>query len=206
MTNKKEELKTSGTECGTGCGSELKGADKRPQQENLTETGCGNGQGCGRAGSESGKIFKEWWKWRTDPNIYVKPGKLLGPVMEIRKKKFKRKKITSKGGNKDGNGQKITRFFEKLSQAKIGGELESVGVEKSFLTGRNSSNTSASGSGGGEVGTGSRVRVGGNGQGLHTVGIKRIGLQTVPATGGTVGEQSGRKFEVQLGQQEKLDK
>ena len=52
------------------------------------------------------------------------------------------------------------------------------------------------------------VGVGGTGQVVHTWGIKRTVHQTVPATGGTVGGQIrvGREFDVQLGQQKKLDK
>ena len=74
VTNKKEEPKTSGTECGK------------------IGVGCGKiEEGCGRAGNESEKDVKEWWKRRTDPKIVVKPGKVLGPVAERRKKKVKRK-------------------------------------------------------------------------------------------------------------------
>ena len=45
--------------------------------------------------------------------------------------------------------------------------------------------------GGREVAIGSGMGGGGNGQVLHTVGIKRRDLQTVPVAGETVGEVGG---------------
>ena len=165
IINEWEELKTSGNEHGCGKTEQRIGRVMEPV--------CCNQQGCGTTETES-KLAKEWWKQSPDRNINVKPGKALQPEMGSQKTKIKikRKKITSKGGNKDGKMQKITMFFENLNQEKIEVELgDRVGV----------GNT-----GGGEVAVG-RVGVGGDRQVVPSVGIKTADLQTVPASGGTVG-------------------